>query len=666
MINWCIQRNGEGLEQKWLVRVERTGSYREIVSDVHNHLLRDCTSINAAINEVSASHDRPIPYHPINIVINEEYDRIQHYTPKHNDWEDHTDIPTLVKIASEIRLVTIIVIEQEKPSGESLNKARCSLLKNSKFVSSSKKHHDVAEQLTSMTGVKPIRLLITEQHDGVRSTQKLSARETLNFLKTHASRMHKKKDTLTVYRLHLNKEFAHDANKVICAEILTEKQYINSKPWWSSNGYVFMPNAFFRFVFFTSGAQPEACPLERLFLEQYFTVPCETGFYDATCPKNVSHIFSRMAPLVDGEETIIAKLELPQNILQPAAILDKDYVHASMGIRPEGNIAVFDFRMFYPFVMSVSAKSNAYSSRVLHMANVRSIVPSMKRVYTKELGVVGLVRKPLYNRMIALSRTILGTLIDACRGSGIEVLMTQTDSVTVHVPLPVMEANGGSMNNLAFLLQQKVRNYHPTFLSELTLEREGTHMLVYSANKHILYDGEKVVHHTGFHCKTFCPAMSRTIQDLTSKRSKMVQLLCSPTSCTDLPILISKKMRENVLDKTDIVCDSYSLNPLLVQVLHVQPGEDGMFATMPTIYLALSKYRSDNEHTMPTFKSFMNALKMSTVTGIHNEHFQKTKRVVETIFTENMGIINWKKVIEEIIQYYEMKTVAFLKDGAFV
>lgn len=668
LINWCIEKTHEGLAEKWLVRLEKDATYREIISETNSHLLKACRSIEEATNTVVASHNRPIPYHPIDIVSSGEDGRIHAFTPKHKNWENQTDIPTLVKIAQEIRLVTVIVKEQKQPSAEQMNKARLSVINDPSFFSTptSKNHHHVAEKLTSVTGVKPTELLVTEQYAGTHSTKSLSAMETLLFLKDHALRSHRQKDTLTVYRLHMNKAFARVAQTVICAEILTGKQAIQSKPWWSDKGYVFMPNTFFRFVFFIDEAQANLCPIQRLFLEQYFTVPCESGVYNATCAENVSHIFSRMVPLVAGEQTTMETMEPEGGNLTPDAIVTKDKVDAYQATHGEPMIAVFDYKMFYPYVMHISTESPAYQSRVLHMDKARDLVPALKQVYVKEIGMLGLVRQPLYNRMYDLSLIILDTLKDVCKQTGLQVILTQRDSVTVKVPNTVLQANLNSLNAIASVLQQKVMEKHPTFLSELKLERWGTTMICYGPNKHILYDGENLVHRTGFQAKTFCPAMSKTIEEITSNRTQAIELLCSLPPQKNMKNFVSNKLREHAVKKTDLVCQSYGLPlPLLLHVLHVEPGKNGLFTDRPPIYLALTKYNADNEQTRPTIQSFMAQIKMTGTGNRYLDH-DKTKRVVETVFSEKMGMIRWGLVCEELREYFAMKTVSFLTGGRLV
>lgn len=667
MINWCIEKTDKGLVQKWLVRLEKDATCREIISETNNLLLKTCRTTEEAINAVVASHDRPIPYHPIDIVMSEEDGRIHAFSPKYNNWENHADIPTLVKIAQEIRLVTVIVKEQEQPSGEKMEKARDSVLKDPSFfsTSTSKNHHNMAETLTTVTGVKPTELLVTEQHAGAISTNSFSALETLMFLKAHASHAHQQKDTLTVYRMHLNKPFARVAQTVICAEILTVQQAIQSKPWWSNRGYVFIPNPFFRFVFSADEAQANSCPIQRLFLEQFFTVPCELGVYNATCSENVLSIFSRMVPLMAGEQTTMKTLESDEEILAPPAIVDKDNVYASHAIHHEAKIAVFDYKMFFPYLMYITAESPAYQSRVLHMAKAREIVPDLKQVYVKEIGMLGLVRKRLYNRMYDLSHIILGTLKNVCKQTGLKVILTQTDSVTVKVPATVLHANRDSLNVLASVLQQKVMKQHPTFLSELQLERWGTRMIYYGPNKHILYDGENLVHRTGLHAITFCPAMSKTIADATSSMTQAIKLLCSSPH-TNMHKFVSNKLREHSVKKTDLACLSYSLPlPHLLRVLHVHPGKNGLFTDMLPLYLVLTTYLADNKQTMPTVDSFMAHLKM-TGTGNRYLNRDKVKRVVETVFSEDMGMIRWGLVLDELIDYFAMKTVSFLTGGRLV
>lgn len=677
LINWCIENIGGRLNEKWLLRVESDGSYREILSEVHRPLLNKSGSMSAAVNALSACHDRPIPYHAIDILISEEHGRIHSYWPKHNDWEDLGDISALANIAPEIRLVTVIVKEQEKSAGATLHQARCSALADRRFFTreTSKKPHDVAESLTYLTGVRPLRLVVNEKHCGTLETQSLSALETLEFLKDHASRTGQEKETLTVYRLHMNRNFALVALKVICAEILTEKQRTDSEPWWSETGYVFMPNSFFRFIFFTDGAQADVCPIERLFFEQYFTVPCETGGYNASCAENVTHVFSGMVSLAGGEQTII-DVAIRREASSLAGMMEREPVDASEGVSGEGKIAVFDYKMFYPYVMYVSAESPAYKRRVLHMATALSLVPGLKKVYVKELGMLGIVRKQLYDNMRALSLIILSSLIGACESTGLRVIFTQTDSVTVRVPPSVMQANGGSLEQLASVLQQIVRGQHPTFLSQLKVEREGTNMIVYNSNKHILYDGEQVVHRTGLDAKTFCPAMSRTIQEATRNKKQILQLLCSSSAQIDtsmegystfLRTFVSDKLTEHAMTKRDLVCESYSLPmPLLTQILHVQPGEDGMFTTKPPLYLVLSQYRADNAITLPTIGAFMSSLLQTTdITSKHLDH-ENTKRVLGMVFTENMGMIRWRLVLEELIEHFVAKTVSFLAGGRLV
>lgn len=700
LVNWCIERSSERLNEKWLVRTGQ-GIYKELLNEMHRPQLDTCLTIADAINAVSASHDRPIPYHLIDVEIDKEDGRIHKYAPVHDDWEDVEDIPILAKIAGEIRVVSVIVREQELPMGSFLNKARCSLLLDKSFVTqgTSKKPHDVAERLTRETGVHPVRLAVSEQHRRRRSTQSLSGRETLEFLKAHASRTGKDRDTLTVYKLHMNKHFARVALMVICAEILTKQQrtWSNYEPWWSEMGYVFMPNPFFRFIFFTDSTQADACPLERLFFEQYYSVPCEIGGYSASNATNVTHVFSRMVPSkdqspmdVDGEATMALspdqsckkgkkrqyvryKIEgrdclLP---LQGSAVaMEKKALDAS-----EGNIAVFDYTMFYPHVMSVAAKSPAYSRRVSHMAASLAIIPGLKKLYVKELGILALVRQPLYNRMHALALAILRSLVHACKQIGLGLITTQTDSVTVHVPPAVMQANGGSLEQVASTLQQIVRAHHPAFLSELKLERQGTSMIFYNSHKHILYDGEQVVHRTGINAKTFCPAMSKSIQEATEHRTQALELLCSgqPDASlegynTALRTFVSDKLREHAVEKADLVCKSYSLPmPLLAHILHVKPGDDGLFTTVPPFYLTLSQYRADNALTMPTIEAFMSSLHQTS--GINSKHLdpEKMKRTLTAIYTENTGqMIRWRLVFEELIEYFAMKTVSFLSGGRLV
>ena len=661
VVNWCVEQNCKGFMEKWLVRFENDGTYREIPSDVHNHLLNGCVSIEAAINAVSSSHDRPIPYHLI--AINEVNGRIQAFQPRHNYWENVEDIPMLAKIAHEIRLVTVIVKKQEQPTGECLNRARLSVLKdpNLFFAGTSKKEHHVTEKITLATNVKPTELVITEQHNGNISTRRLSAKETLKFIKAHALHAHQQNDTFTVYKLHLNRNFARVVQAVICGEILTQKQATDSKPWWSQNGYVFLPNSFFRFVFFTDGKQADQCPLLRVFLEQYFTVPCELGTYNATSCENVRHMFSEIAPLKTGEQTTIKRLQSDVDVLTPATIVD-----ASRPMEEETNIAVFDYSMFYPYVMYIAADSHAYQTRVLHMTKSRTLVPALKQVYVKELGMLGIVRQQLYNRMHSLSLTILGTLKDVCKQIGLRVIITQTDSVTVRVPDTVFQAHGASLEALASVVQDNVRHHHPSFLSELKLERQGTDMILYGPNKHILYDGEKLAHISGLHAKTFCSAMTKTMEELTVSKTKAIQLLCSTKSHTELREFVENKLRQHASHKTDLVCQSYSLPmPLLVHTLHVQPGENGLFSNMPLLYLALKTYRADNEQTMPTCRSFMAHVNKL---GVDLKHLrvENTKRVLESLFTEDMGVIRWSVVYEELLQYFALKMISFLQGGHLV
>lgn len=82
LVNWCIESSGGRLLEKWLVRVEADGSYREIVSGIHRRLLDSCMSIDEAVNVISSSHNRPIPYHRIHIVIGNGYGCIHNYIPK--------------------------------------------------------------------------------------------------------------------------------------------------------------------------------------------------------------------------------------------------------------------------------------------------------------------------------------------------------------------------------------------------------------------------------------------------------------------------------------------------------------------------------------------------------------------------------------------------------
>jgi hypothetical protein len=685
LVNWCIEGCGGGrLNENWLVRVENDGSYREILSEVHRPLLDKCEYMADAINAVSISHDRPIPYHLIDIVISQEDGRIHSYAPKHKEWEDLADIPRLVNIADEVRLVSVIIKEQEQATGPRLSQARASVIGNRCFFTSgtSKKTHDVAEQLTFLTDVRPRSVVVTEQHRGKLSTQHLSARKTLELLQAHAlhARLEKTK-TLTVYRLHLNKQFARAALRVICEKILTEKQLANSEPWWwSETGDVFLPTPAFRFVFFTDGAQADVCPTERLFFEQYFTVPCEIGSYDASCAKNVAHVFSRMVPLPDTKQTDAMEVDTPGQPAPRAAssiIMDDGNVDASAGqMDVEANIAVFDYEMFNAYVMYVSAESPAYQRRVLHMEAARPFVSGLKNMYVKEIGMLALVRRPLYNRMRALCLAILGSLVNACKQIGLRVVLTQTDSVTVCVPPPIMQANGGSLDRLASVLQQIVTARHRTFRSNLKVERQGTSMIVYGRNKHILYDGDHVVHRTGFESKTFCPAMSRVIEEATSNRGQALQLLCSSDSqiktgengySTYLRTFVSGRLGEHAVEKTDLVCESYSLPmPLFVHVLHVQQGEDGLFATLPSLYRVLPEYSADNRGTMPTVKSFMSSLNMST--GMDTKHLDHAniKRVLEAIFTENMGMIRWRLVREELVQHFVLKTISFLTGGRLI
>lgn len=671
LINWCIDKDNDRLSEKWLVRLENGGSYREMICEVHRVLLNKCFSPSEAINAVSLSHNRPIPYHPIGIEIGVEDGRIYAYTPKHNDWEDLADITSLVNIAGEIKLLTVIVTKQEQPTGESMNNARSAVINNPVFCCkrTAKKSHDVAAMLTFLTQVKPTELVVTEQHGGPLGTRTLSAKETLDFLKAHASHAYKERATLTVYKLHMNKRFAHAAMQVITSEILTEKQRTIVQPWWSEEGYVFMPNPFFRVVFFTDPNHVEACPLERLFLEQYFTVPCESGGYNASCSKNVTHIFSRMVPSISDNQTAMKKGGLENSEEFQATMSNREEARVTPTIPGICKIAVFDYKMFYPYVLCVLAGSLAYRSRVSHMAAARILVPALKSVYTKELGMLALVRQPLHGNMLALAETILGSLVKACQHLGIQVLLTQTDSVTVRVSSTVIQACGGSMEHLGLVLQQKVRVQHPTFLSELKLERQGTNMIMYGPNKHILYDGEQVVHRTGFHAKTFCPAMSCTILDATDNMSRAKLLLCTSDQNTPLTMFVSKKMKEYTHGRKDLLCDSYGLPlPLLIHALHVQPGDNGMLSNMPHLYLALSQYRADNEQTMPTLRYFTNSLNAGTITPLKNKHLdpELAKRAVESIFTEKMGMIRWSLVLEGLIEHFVMKSVSFLIGGRFV
>jgi hypothetical protein len=667
LINWCLERSRTGLDEKWLVRFEDDGRYQEFFSEVHRPLLNKCETVDAAIKTVFRSHDRPIPYHPIDITINESDGRIHSYVPRHNDWENLADIPNLVNIADEINLVSVIIKKQQQPTGDLMNKARLSVLKEKGFFvkATPKKLHDITELLTALTNVKPLNTVVKEQHRGVLSTQNLSARETLFFLKDHASRTGRAKETLTVYRLHMNRAFAKTALKIIYTELLTEKQRHESPPVLPQSGYcVSIPNSFIRFVFFTDETQVNAHPLERLFFEQYYTVPCETGPFNASCAENVSRIFSRMSPPRDTNPTT-AHAGVRGEKASSVALVD-----TRRGTDSEGKIAVFDYAMFYPYVLCVSMGSPSYERRVLHMAATRRLLTGVKSMYTKEIGVLKLVRGSLYDSMFDLSVIILNTLVHMCKQTGLQVVLNQTDSVTVRVPPSVMQATGGSLQQLASDLQRMVRTQHPTFGSELKLEREGTSMIVFNANKHILYDGQQRVHSTGFESKTFCPAMARTINETTLNKDQSLQLLCLPDSpsgggqSTSLSSFVSQKLREHTAVKADLACRSYGLPfALLPFVVHVQPGEDGLFTAMPTLYRTCPQYCKDNALTMPTFDSFMSSLKIMAGTTIKHLDNEQTKRVLKSIFAENMGMVRWRLVKEQLLDQFVMDTVRFLTGG---
>lgn len=663
LINWCIEATREELIEKWLVRGETDRSYREIISEVHRPLLKKSSSVIAAIEAVSRSHNRPIPYHPMDIVINQEDGRIHSYKPKHNDWQDLTDITTLVSIAEEITLVTAIVKKQEQPTTVNMNKARNHVLGEKCFFrkGASKKTYHVAERLTFLTGVKPICLTVNEQHHGKISSQSLSAKETIFFLMGHASSANKEKRTLTIYRLHMNRAFAQTVLEVICREVLTS----TAKPFWSKTDYVYMPNPFFRFVFIVDEADTDVCPIARLFLEQYFAFPCDTGVYNASCADNVAYIFSRMVPL-EPEEQMSEEEDMNEEPISPAALVDCKGVDARKWTDDGSRIAVLDYTMFYPYVMCVTTQSPVYQSRVLHMTAARSIVPSLKKVYVKELGMVGLLRKPLYGRMRGLFLAILDTLIKSCKHVGIQVILTQTDSVTLRVPMSVMQANGGSLDQLASVLQQMVRAQYPDFTSELKLEREGNSMIVFGPNKHILYDAETIVHCTGMSSKTFCTAMSRTIEEATSNMTQACQLTCSSDPQSELQTFVSRTLRNHAQDKTNMACKSYSLpQHVFTYILHVQPGEDGMFTTMPNLYLVVPQYKADNASTMPTITSFHSYTKMAKV-DTRQLHDKDIKAVLATVFTESMGMIRWKLIQNELIEYFVSETVTFLRGGRLV
>ena len=164
--------------EKWLVREELGGSYKEILSEVHRSDLNRCHTVTSAIKELSVSPSWPIPYHPIHIGISKNDGRIHSYTPMYCDWKNLRDIPTLASIAGEIRIVTVDVKEQEQPTPASLNKARSIALGQRCFFTknTSKTEQDVSEILTFETGVRPTCLLVREQHNGKEFTQCLSAK----------------------------------------------------------------------------------------------------------------------------------------------------------------------------------------------------------------------------------------------------------------------------------------------------------------------------------------------------------------------------------------------------------------------------------------------------------------------------------------------------------
>jgi len=674
LINWCIDRKDGQLIQKWLVRAEINGRYKEILSEVNRPLLDKCHSVSEGTNAVLSSHNRPIPYHPIHVVRSQEDGRILSYLPKCNDWEDLTDIPILASIADEIRLVTVIVQEQERPSSAVLNNARSSVVGDKRFFlnGTSKNNNHLSERLTFLTKVRPTRILVKEQHRGKETTKCLSAKQTLDFLQAHALDANRTKETLTIYRLHMNRTFARAALHVICKNVLTEKQY---KPELAETDYVFLPNPFFRFVFFVDRAQADSCPIERLFLEQYFIVPCETGTYNASCADNVAYVFSRMVPF-EGDRQMAMDVQMDCKSACTAVLMVTHPVNTCEEIQEESKIAVFDYKMFYPFSMCAVVNSPSYQCRVLHMATVRSRVPSLKKVYVKELGMLRLVRQSLYQKMRAFCLTILDTLIQACRQTGIQVLLTQTDSVTVRVPVSVLQAHGGSLEQLALVLQKMVRKQHPNFLSELKLERQGTSMIIFSPNKHILYQEDQLVHRTGFEVKTHCPAMSRTIQEATYNRHQALQLLFPSQSQSTAGVtgysavlhsFVSRTLTGHTINRSDLACESYGLPlPMLTRVLYVKPGDDAMYVTMPPLYKVLSKYRKDYSVTIPSVESFFFYL---TRVGIENKaHLpqEQIKRVLESVFSGEMMNVRWHIVLEELTEHFVQKTIEFLSGGFMV
>lgn len=651
MVNVSFEIAKGSLNEIWLIRRESCGSYSAHKSEVHRKLLDKCGSVQEATETVNACHDRPVPYHLIQITIREG--RIHSYKSLHINWGEGPatrtcEFMTYKNIAREVRLVTVVVKEQKIPTAEALHKARCKAICNSRYFSTTRQDpHDLAEAFTRLTATKAARICWTEHYLKNCETKHLSAREALREFKDHASCASKERRALTVYRFHLNRDFA----RIALSLLQQQSGWGDAEMWWSDTGYVSIPDPFFRFVFFTDETEADTCPIKRVLFEQYYMAPCEKGPYDAARMETVQYVFSRTMPSVlDLEEEEEEKEE-------------EEPTQDDMLVGNEGYIAVLDYKMFYPHVMCLLATDHAYVHRMRHMMQAMAELEmhTLKKAYVKELGILKYINCKLYNRMHKLSVSILNCLVTACKQEGLNVITTQTDSVTVRVPETVLESN--PLPHLAKKLQARVATSYQNFTATLVVERKGTNMVYFHTNKHILYNNEQeVVHRTGFNVKTFCPAMVKTIEDATDNYTQFTELL---RDSTRLRSFVLTKMREHAGEMSDLASKSYAL-PMhpLSWLLHVQPGEDGLFLSMPPLYAAVDQYRKDNQMTMPTLRSFLLCLSNECQTS-QTKHLEtdSTARVLRDVFSANMGIVNWPVIKNELIEHFTEKTIRYFHGG---
>lgn len=609
----CIQReDNSDWSELWLVRYEDTGRLSLLRNGSNDGGLKRFSALEQATNFLLTNETRPLPYQLLTIATDRDRNVDGWTATSSSAWSDVTELDRLREIAKSVRIVSFEVLEQTSPKSRSFHRARAVCLTNKNMWNKYAGVHDVACEMTSLTGVTPTLVKVTVQEEGKHSSQTMTADRSLRFIEEDAEAHNNVQNMrLTVYKVHLNEKYARSLLKRLVGVLRPNKKCENHC-YWNTKNRVTLDHPVFRFAFHTDPALSVCDPCERLLLEYYTGLPCETGPLEASSPSVASYMYRRLLPSSVRDVTEYGNDEESSDgsgsdsedgdAIRPESE-SEDIISSDMADVPDESvdtnnnafrvICVFDYSMFYPhLVAALYNKQKAIRNRLNHMTAAREEFrdSSLKSFYTKELGGLRLVPgfREFHEKMVSFGQYVLKELVLQCKAVGLTVVMTQKDSVTVLVPQETLSSYC-SPENIAGTLEANVRKKYTNFASPLKVERCGDAMLFFHSNKHVLYRKDEMVKATGMFPKTLCSAVLASIDDILRRpletRNELFGGEENQTETSLLAQRLRKLAKTYAVGDDDLLSESVGLSTkCLLPILYAMPGEDNMFREMPLLF----------------------------------------------------------------------------------